>query len=110
MLYSLLDVKQTHIKSCTMIRTTDIHSITDFQRNAKSYIAQVTQTKNPIAITVNGQAEVVVQDAVAYQAMLDELEAARFAGAIGEGERAISEGRVRPASQVFVALREKRGE
>jgi len=46
-----------------MIRATDIHSLSDFQRNAKSYIQQVTSTKNPIAITVNGGAEVVVQDA-----------------------------------------------
>lgn len=92
-----------------MIRTTDIHSLTDFQRNAKTYIQQVTQTKNPIAITVNGEAEVVVQDASAYQAMVDELENARLREALRVGEQAISEGRIRPAVSVLDAIKAKHG-
>ena len=92
-----------------MIRSTDIHSITDFQRNTKTYVQQVTQTKNPIAITVNGAAQVVVVDAVRYQQMEDELEKARFTEAIREGERAIAEGQVIPASEVFAEIRAKHG-
>lgn len=92
-----------------MIRPTDIHSITDFQRNTKTYVEQVTQSKNPIAITINGTAQVVVTDAVSYQEMVDELEEARFIKAIREGEQAIAEGRVRPASEVFAEIREKHG-
>jgi prevent-host-death family protein len=92
-----------------MIRPSDIHSITDFQRNTKTYVEQVTQSKNPIAITVNGATQVVVQDTSTYQAMVDELEAARFIRAIREGEQSISEGRVRPAGDVFAEIRAKPG-
>jgi prevent-host-death family protein len=60
-----------------MIRATDIHSLTDFTRNARTYIQQIRRTRTPIAITVNGDALVVVQDAESYQKMIDELEQAR---------------------------------
>ena len=92
-----------------MIRTTDIHSLTDFQRNAKTYIHQVTQTKFPIAITVNGKAEVVVQDAELYQNMVDELERIRFIEAVRAGEADIAEGRVEPADEAFAELRSEFG-
>lgn len=90
-----------------MIRTTDIHSLTEFTRNAKSYIQQIKQTKNPIAITINGDAEVVVQDAETYQMMVDELERTRFIAALMDGERAIEEGRTKPAHQVVAELKAK---
>ena len=92
-----------------MIRTTDIHSLTDFQRNAKTYIQHVTHTKHPIAITVNGQAEVVVQDARLYQEMIDELEQTRLLEAIREGEADVAAGRVVPAEQAFADLRREFG-
>ena len=78
-----------------MIRATHIHSVTDFTRNAKAYIEQITVSKSPIALTVNGTAEVVVQDAASYQEMVDELEHSRFIAAIRESERAVQEGRVK---------------
>jgi prevent-host-death family protein len=79
-----------------MIRATDIHSLTDFTRNAKSYIEQIKTTGNPIAITVNGSAEVVVQDAKAYQAIIDELETQHVLRAIAEGEADVAAGRLYP--------------
>ena len=61
-----------------MIKTTHIHSLTDFTRNAKSYIQQIKETQSPIVLTVNGSAEVIVQDAASYQLMVDELERLRL--------------------------------
>ncbi|RYG68465.1 type II toxin-antitoxin system Phd/YefM family antitoxin [bacterium] len=92
-----------------MVRTTDIHSLTEFQRNAKSYIQQIKDTKLPIAITVNGEAEVVVQDARLYQAMVDELEKMRLFEAIREGEADVAAGRTRPADEVFAEIKEEFG-
>ncbi|MBS1701517.1 MAG: type II toxin-antitoxin system Phd/YefM family antitoxin [Armatimonadetes bacterium] len=92
-----------------MIRATDIHSLTDFTRNAKGYIQKIQETKNPIAITINGNAEVVVQDAQAYQAMVDELEHSRFVAAIREGEKAVRDGQVKDVDQSFSDIREKLG-
>jgi len=92
-----------------MVRTTDIHSMTDFIRNARAYVAQVKETKNPIAITVNGQAEVVVVDAAEYQALVDESESARLAAAIREAEADIAAGRVHSLSDVKAYFKEKHG-
>jgi len=90
-----------------MIRATDIYSLTDFQRNARSHIKHVTETKLPIALTVNGTAEVVVQDASVYQKMIDDLEELRMVAAILEGEMSIVTGGTIPADQVFNKLEER---
>lgn len=54
-----------------MIRPSNIHSVTTFTRNAKKLIQQVKETKEPIALTVNGESEVVIQDATEYQLLRD---------------------------------------
>lgn len=92
-----------------MIRPSDIHSITDFQRNTKTYVDQVIQSKKPIALTINGTAQVVVADAASYQAMVEELEEARLVMAIREGEQAILEGKVRPVGDFFAEIKSRRG-
>jgi prevent-host-death family protein len=59
-----------------MVNLQNIHSLTEFKRNANSYIDTIRSTKAPIVLTVNGEAAVVVQDAIAFQALLDQLKAA----------------------------------
>ncbi len=88
-----------------MIRTTDIHSLTDFTRNAKAYIRRIKDTKNPMAITVNGDAQVVVQDAESFQSMVDELERVRFIAAMRESEAAVRDGQVQDIDQAFLEIR-----
>ncbi|HEY3780839.1 MAG TPA: type II toxin-antitoxin system Phd/YefM family antitoxin [Fimbriimonadaceae bacterium] len=92
-----------------MIRPTNIHSVTDFTRNAKTYIDQVKESKEPIALTVNGNAEVILQDANSYQQLMDEVERSRFIAAIREGEKAVREGRVYSSEEVFADLKTKLG-
>ena len=60
----------------------DIHSLSDFQRNTKQYVTKLKDSHKPVVLTVNGKAALVVQDADAYQEMLDELEIARSASVI----------------------------
>ena len=60
----------------------DIHSLSDFQRNTKQYATQLRDSRKPVVLTVNGKAALVVQDAEAYQEMLDELEIARSANVV----------------------------
>jgi len=57
-----------------MIRPEDIRSFTDFARNAKSHIDRLRRTGRPELLTVNGKAEVVVQNAAAYQRLIESLE------------------------------------
>ena len=49
-------------------------SLTDFKRNVKHFIERIKATKSPLVLTVNGRAEVVVQDASVFQEMIDKLE------------------------------------
>ena len=58
-----------------MVSVQNIHSLTEFKRNANSYIDTIRSTKAPIVLTVNGEAAVVVQDAIEYQAMIDRVQA-----------------------------------
>ena len=51
----------------------DIHSLTDFKRHTSHLVAQLHDTKRPIVLTVNGRPAVVVQEAEAYQELLDRL-------------------------------------
>ena len=88
-----------------MIRATDIHSLTDFTRNAKAYIQQIRESKSPMALTVNGDAQVVVQDAESYQKMVDELEHGRFISAMRESEAAVRNGEVQDLDEAFAQIR-----
>jgi PHD/YefM family antitoxin component YafN of YafNO toxin-antitoxin module len=68
-----------------MIKTQNIRSLSDFQRNAKLHLRRLKKTGQPEVLTVNGQAEVVVQDAGAYQKLLDELDRKQAIEGIARG-------------------------
>lgn len=55
------------------INLENIQTLTDFKRNAKDYVERIKATKSPLVLTVNGKAEVVVQEAQAFQDMMDRL-------------------------------------
>jgi len=57
-----------------MLRPEDIRSLTDFARNTRSHLDRLRRTGRPELLTVNGKAEVVVQNAAAYQRLIESLE------------------------------------
>ena len=57
-----------------MIRPEDIGSLTDFSRNTKAHLRRLRRTGRPELLTVNGKAEVVIQNASAYQRLIELLE------------------------------------
>ncbi len=59
-----------------MIHLNEIHSLSDFQRHAKEHLKEMKRSGKPRVLTVNGKAELVVQDARSYQKILDVLEEA----------------------------------
>ena len=56
-----------------MIALQDIRSLTDFQRNTKSHLRRLKTSGRPEVLTVNGRAELIVQDAAAFEEMLDAI-------------------------------------
>ncbi len=49
--------------------TRDIQTVSQFKQNASKLVKQIQQTKQPIILTVNGKAAIVLQDAETYQTM-----------------------------------------
>jgi PHD/YefM family antitoxin component YafN of YafNO toxin-antitoxin module len=93
-----------------MLKTTGIDSLTNFQKNAKLFTIRLEESKEPLVLTVNGKAKLVVQDADAYQAMLDELERNRFLEAVRQGIKELEHGMGRPAEEVFAKMKMKHGQ
>ena len=51
--------------------TRDIHSLSTFKRDTAKLVRQLKKTGQPVVLTVNGKAELVVQDAESYQKLLE---------------------------------------
>lgn len=83
----------------------DIHPLTDFKRNTAEFISQLKQTGEPVVLTINGKAELVVQDAASYQKLLDLAERAEVIESIRHGLEEMKAGLGRPADEVFADIR-----
>ena len=57
-----------------MIDLKNIYALSEFNRNSKEFIRKLKKTGKPVVLTVNGQAEVVVQSAQSYQELLTQQE------------------------------------
>jgi len=86
---------------------TEVHSLTDFLRNTKSHMRRMKRSKRPLVLTVNGRAELIVQDARSYQALLELADRAEVIEGIRRGLESMARGEGRPAEQVLEALRKK---
>ena len=82
----------------------DIRSLSDFKRNTADLLDRLKKTGHPLVLTINGKAELVVQDAEAYQTLLDRVETIE---GIQRGLSDVKTGRVRPARRVFDRMRRK---
>ena len=92
-----------------MIELSNIHSLTDFQRNAREHIDRLKQTGKPEVLTVNGQAEVVVQSAEAYQSLLEDAELAQSLKALRKSIDQANRDEGRPAREVLEEIARKHG-
>jgi prevent-host-death family protein len=90
-----------------MVHLEDIHSLTDFQRNTKEHIQRLKETGRPEVLTVNGKAEIVVQDAASYQKLLELIDRAEAIEGIQRGLESMQRGEGQPAQEVFTRLRKK---
>jgi hypothetical protein len=60
-----------------MISPSNIKPLTDFLRNSKSHIEALKLSGAPELLTVNGEAAVVVQDAIAYESLVEQARQAK---------------------------------
>jgi hypothetical protein len=91
----------------TILLPDSIHSLTDFQRNAKKHIHRLKKSGRPQVLTINGRAEVVVQNAKAYQEILERLDYWDAVGGVKEGLNGIARGAGIPAVKALAQIRRK---
>jgi prevent-host-death family protein len=87
-----------------MIDLKEIHALTDFQRHTKAHLKRLKETGRPQVLTVNGRAELVVQDAEAYQKLLEAVDRAEALEGIRRGLEDVKAGRTRPLAEVLGEL------
>jgi prevent-host-death family protein len=89
--------------------TKDIQSLTTFRRRSGDFMKQLKKSKRPVVLTVKGKAAAIVQDAEAYQRLLDIAARADSEEGIRQGLDDVANGRTRPAKEVFDDIRRKHG-
>lgn len=92
-----------------MIDLREVRSVTEFQRNIKDYVGRLKENKSPLVLTVNGRAELVVQDAESYQLLLERLERAETVAAIARGMEQFGRGEGVSLDEAEDRLRKKHG-
>lgn len=77
---------------------------TDFKRDTARFLKWLREGKGPVVLTVNGKAELVVQDAASYQALLEWVERLEAVAAVREGLEDVAAERTRPAREALEEL------
>lgn len=89
--------------------TEDIQALTTFRNNSAAFLQQLKKTKRPLVLTVNGKAAAVVQDAEAYQRLLDIAARADAEEGIRQGLEDVGKGRTRPVREFIDSFRRDHG-
>jgi prevent-host-death family protein len=89
--------------------TKDIQSLTTFRRRSGDFMKQLKKSKRPVVLTVKGKAEAVVQDAEAYQRLLDIAASADAEEGIRQGLEDAKKGRTRSAREFFDEFEARHG-
>lgn len=82
----------------------EINSLSNFKRNTSEFIEQLRKSGKPIVLTINGKAELIVQDAGSYQKLLEIAEKLETIEALKPAIEEMKVGKGEPAEKVFAEL------
>ena len=83
----------------------DIRSLSDFKRNTAELMERMVESGEPMVLTVNGKAKLVVQDAASYQKLLESIDYDQTVAGIRRGLDDVQAGRTQPAGKGFGEVR-----
>lgn len=89
--------------------TRDIQSLSVFKRDTSKFMRQLKKTKQPIVLTVNGKASMVVQDADSYQKLLSDVDRLETIEGVRRGIEDMKAGRVKDSEEFFREFEAKYG-
>lgn len=91
----------------------DFHSLSDFKKNTSEFVNQLKETGEPVVLTINGTAELVVQDVASYQKLIELATQAREFQSTRRAVMEMKAGLGRPATEMLADIQrvisEKRG-
>jgi len=87
-----------------MFTIDSIRPVSDFSRKPAEHIRRLKETGEPEILTVNGKAEIVIQDARAYEEMVDLLDSLEK---IAKSAKQHDEGKALPSIKAFSKLEDR---
>ena len=81
-----------------------IKSVSTFKANAAEMIDDITETGNPVILTVNGEAKVIVQDIQSYEDTQNTLTMMQI---LAMSEESVRQGKVFPVKEAMARIRER---
>lgn len=85
----------------------EIHSLSDFQRNAKQHIVRMKKKRRPLVLTINGKAEMVAVDVKSFQEMLEIIDRVEAVEGIRQGLESKKRGEGKTLEQFDKEMRKK---
>jgi PHD/YefM family antitoxin component YafN of YafNO toxin-antitoxin module len=82
----------------------DIDSLSNFKRESSKFIRRMKSSGSPVVLTINGKAELVVQDAASYQRLLDKAARYDASDTLRQSLDDVAKGRTRPLRQALEQL------
>jgi prevent-host-death family protein len=84
----------------------DIDSLSNFKRKTPEFLRQLKETGHPVVLTINGKAELVVQDAASFQKLIERAERAERMEALRASVEEMKAGQGIPAAEVLDEMRQ----
>jgi PHD/YefM family antitoxin component YafN of YafNO toxin-antitoxin module len=91
-----------------MLDPTDVHPLTDFQRNAKSHLSRLHKNKRVTALTVNGRTAAILLDPTEYNRISSLAQEAEDMAALRVAFSELKAGKGKSLATVAADLRKRR--
>jgi prevent-host-death family protein len=89
--------------------TKDIQLLTTFRRKSGAFLKQLKKSKRPVVLTVKGKAVAILQDAEAYQRLLDIAALADAREGIRQGLEEDKQGKGQDVEEFFAEFEATHG-
>jgi prevent-host-death family protein len=88
--------------------TRDIDSLSNFKRETAKFVERMKETGQPVVLTINGKAELVVQDAASYERLLSLAQRIESLESLRKSLEDADAGRTRPMRKAVKSLGSRR--
>src|SRR5581483_1913617 len=87
----------------------DIDSLSNFKRKTPDFLQRMRKSGRPVVLTINGKAELIVQDAASYQQLVELVDRMEGVKGIQRGLDDVAQGKSKPTAKVRQEKKKKYG-